>query len=66
VEIFKRIDHSEDLGIYGSIILKLILENRVEICDWIHLVQDRDQWNALVNRVISLRVSQKAGNFLTS
>jgi hypothetical protein len=24
--------------------------------DWIHLAQDRDQWRALVNTVMSLRV----------
>jgi hypothetical protein len=25
--------------------------------DWIHLAQDRDQWGALVNLVMKLRVS---------
>jgi len=34
--------------------------------DWIDLAQDRDRWWALVNAVMYLRVSQNAGNFLTS
>jgi hypothetical protein len=34
--------------------------------DWIHLDQDRDQRRAAVNTVMSLRVSQKVENFLTS
>jgi hypothetical protein len=29
--------------------------------DWIELAQDRDQWRALVNTVMSLKI---AGNFL--
>jgi len=34
--------------------------------DSIHLVQDRDQWWALVNLVMNLQVPQKVENFLTS
>jgi hypothetical protein len=31
-------------------------EIRCEVMDWIHLVQDRDQWRALVNTMMKLRV----------
>jgi CRISPR/Cas system-associated protein Cas7 (RAMP superfamily) len=34
--------------------------------DWIDLAEDRDRWRTLVNAVMNLRVSQNAGNFLTS
>jgi hypothetical protein len=34
--------------------------------DWIHLAQDRDQWQAVVNTVMYLRVPYNAGNFLSS
>jgi hypothetical protein len=33
---------------------------------WIHLVLDRDQWQAVVNTAMNLRVPLKARNFLTS
>jgi hypothetical protein len=34
--------------------------------DWIDLAQDRERWRTLVTAVMSLRVLQNAGNFLTS
>jgi hypothetical protein len=34
--------------------------------DWIEMVQDRDQWRALVNTVMKLRVTYNVGKFLSS
>jgi hypothetical protein len=34
--------------------------------DWIHLAQDRDQWQALLNTVMSLLVPSNDGKFLSS
>jgi hypothetical protein len=34
--------------------------------DWIHLAQDRDQWQDFVNTVMTQRVLEKAKNLLTS
>jgi hypothetical protein len=37
-----------------------------DVMDWIDLAQDRDQWMALVNTVMNLRVSYNYGKFLSS
>jgi hypothetical protein len=37
-----------------------------EVVNWIHLVQDRDQWRTVVNMTMQFWVSLKAENFLTS
>jgi hypothetical protein len=33
--------------------------------DWIHLVQDGDQWRALVNTAMNVRVPLSVKNFLS-
>jgi hypothetical protein len=54
-EIQKEGEHWEDQDVGGWAILKWILERAGGI-DWIDLAQDRDQWRALVNAVMSLQV----------
>jgi hypothetical protein len=34
--------------------------------DWIDLAQERDQWRAVVNTILNLRVPQGVGKFLSS
>jgi hypothetical protein len=34
--------------------------------DWIDMLEDRDQWRALVNAVMKFRIPQNIGKFLSS
>jgi hypothetical protein len=62
----REIDPVEDLGLDGRIILKLILKKWDGEIQWIDLAQKGNRWRAFLNAVLNLRVSQNAGNFLTS
>jgi hypothetical protein len=56
VESQKERHHWEDQDLGGWTILKWILEIGWDGVDWMDLAQDRDQWRALVNTVLNLRV----------
>jgi hypothetical protein len=49
-------DQWEDPDVGGWTIFRLILEIGWDGVDWIDLAQYRDQWRALVNTVMNLRV----------
>jgi hypothetical protein len=51
----KRRDHLEDLRIDGNI--RIDLGKKVwEVVDWMHLAQNREQWQTLLNTVMNLQV----------
>jgi hypothetical protein len=39
--------------------------DRIEM-EWIYLAQDKDQWKALVNMVMNIRVPENVRKFLSS
>jgi len=58
----REIDHLEDPGIDGRIILRWIFRKwDGRAMDWIDLVQDRDRWQALVDMVMNLRFHKMPG-----
>jgi hypothetical protein len=52
-------DHLEALGVDGRLVLQWVFKKCDGSVDCIDLTQDRDEWRALVNAVINLRVSRK-------
>jgi hypothetical protein len=59
-------DHSEDLGVGGTVILKGSSRSGIGGRDRIDLAQDRGRWRDDVNAVMNIRVSKNAGNLLTT
>jgi hypothetical protein len=53
----KEGEHVESLGVDESNILKCILEVESKGTDWINVVQYRDNWQAVVNKVMNFQVS---------
>jgi hypothetical protein len=48
----------EDLGVLGEDNIKMVLtEVWMNAVDWIHLAQEWDQWQAVVDAVMKIRVS---------
>jgi len=43
-----------------------LMELGWEDVDWMYLVQNRNQWRAVVNTVMNCRFPKREGNFLTS
>jgi hypothetical protein len=52
----KERDHWEDQDVGGWTIFGWILGTGWDRVDWIDMAQDRNQWRALVNTVLNLRV----------
>jgi hypothetical protein len=53
----KEGDHWEDQDVRGWTFIKMdVREIGLDGIDWIDLAQDRDQWRALVNMLMNLRV----------
>jgi hypothetical protein len=49
-------DYSEDVGVDGDNIIMDLKGIGWEGMDWIHLVQDRDQWRAVANTAVNVWV----------
>ena len=60
----RECDQLEDIGLNGTIVLKLIFKIWDGDMDWFYLAQDRDTWQAFVNAAMNLWVFIKCGEFV--
>jgi hypothetical protein len=57
LENLKERDLLEDIGVDRRMILKCTLKKRGwESVDWIHVAREREQWPAVLDTVMGLRV----------
>jgi hypothetical protein len=56
----------DDVGVDASLILEWIRDVGWEVVNWVNLAQDRDQWRALLNKAMNLRVTAKSKHSLTN
>jgi hypothetical protein len=54
-EYLKEKEHSEDLGVDVNTLECILGEQGGKVVDLMHLDHNRDQWQALVNKVMNLR-----------
>jgi hypothetical protein len=59
-------DNFGDQGLDGRTILSDIEEIEHEVLNWIHGPQGREQWRALVDEIMNVRVAQNVRNVLTN
>jgi len=64
-ERLRERDHWEEYGLDGSIIFKCIFMKWDGGMDWIDLAQHGEKWQDLVDAVMTIRFSSKAGKLLT-
>jgi hypothetical protein len=50
----KKRDTFKGLGVDGRIILKLVFKKQGRILAWINLIQGREKWRAVMNRVMKV------------